>query len=592
MADASAKPPPPPPPPPPPVVVPNIAMFNFTTPTPGAGLRGKKGDGAGDTGNVLINALGVPFFSTGKIPVDDIQKAVVTIKTSFEDGSGSDDELKTAIQYQNYTLVCFLLSVVNSDSLPTGSEDTRDMASRSLAFAAEICPGLWPSFSEIGSLNAHIAMILQAARSAIQCVNILLSNLPQTGPANPEFAYLGYDDRDARDYNMEGYAADSAQAEEEKARIEGETHRIQDTVMVWLLMLYQMFSHPLAPLRKKVVATRLKQQQQKQGGSNGSGSSGSSSGRYSSKRLQKLHDTASTSTSTSTSSSSSGGVLRLESIDIILYLRDTLTAGLLSLLCSRRLADDAYSQCMKAVAVLNSQMPPLHPTERNFNELTAFFATVDVTPTLEPAEVNGLSQALLNLLNENGYPHIHAQETLAVIRLCKDLLHVAPTPTTAATAPIVKHEDEDDQDAEAADLGATFISVGSVDSSGAHTTGSDASAPAMVGNGANAAGAEDVLNISINTGSTAEYAENMNNVNANNNRGHFYTNDIKVLVDICIRELFNIPPTGSSSASGSSSGDSTATSAEIYGQVRFMYLELLDAIISKSSWSSSGECYM
>ncbi len=33
---------------------------------------------------------------------------------------------------------------------------------------------------------------------------------------------------------------------------------------------------------------------------------------------------------------------------------------------------------------------------------------------------------MLHLLNECGYPHIHGSETLAVIRLCKDVLHVEP----------------------------------------------------------------------------------------------------------------------------------------------------------------------
>jgi hypothetical protein len=35
---------------------------------------------------------------------------------------------------------------------------------------------------------------------------------------------------------------------------------------------------------------------------------------------------------------------------------------------------------------------------------------------------------VLHLLNEIGYPHIHGSETLAVIRLCKDVLHVEPQP--------------------------------------------------------------------------------------------------------------------------------------------------------------------
>lgn len=48
-------------------------------------------------------------------------------------------------------------------------------------------------------------------------------------------------------------------------------------------------------------------------------------------------------------------------------------------------------------------------------------------------------KGILYLLNECGYPNIHNAETLAVIRLCKDLLHVEK--------PEAEDEETEDSDA-------------------------------------------------------------------------------------------------------------------------------------------------
>eukprot|EP00128_Syssomonas_multiformis_P014328 Colp12_sorted_trinity150504_noHs@19110 len=101
-------------------------------------------------------------------------------------------------------------------------------------------------------------------------------------------------------------------------------------------------------------------------------------------------------------------------------------------------------------------------------------------------------------------------------------------------------------------------------------------------------------------------------MHSNYARGHFYTNDVKVMVDIIVRELCNIPHNTSgitnladidnynncSGITGASQRDKrTSSRAEtiahvLHGTVRYAYLELLDAIVNKSSWTSSGDCYM
>lgn len=55
-------------------------------------------------------------------------------------------------------------------------------------------------------------------------------------------------------------------------------------------------------------------------------------------------------------------------------------------------------------------------------------------------------QGVLYLLNECGYPNIHSAETLAVIRLCKDLLHVEQSKGSAGSAGEEGEGEEDGTD--------------------------------------------------------------------------------------------------------------------------------------------------
>mmetsp|Transcript_52998 Transcript_52998/g.104586 ORF Transcript_52998/g.104586 Transcript_52998/m.104586 type:complete len:255 (+) Transcript_52998:94-858(+) len=215
-----------------------------------------------------------------------------------------------------------------------------------------------------------------------------------------------------------------------------------------------------------------------------------------------------------------------------------LSQRILDLLHHRKLSDDAHSQCVKVFVLINSQIPRIQQADTN--EVAETFAKMD-----SGEAGDNISQDLLHLLNEVGYPNIHGAETIPAVRIFRDVLNVEPLEVQDN---IVKWQSED----------------------------------GMVQN-------------------------SLCSDNPHHARGHFYTNDVKVLVDIIIRELRNIPHNTSgliatrlelvgchrrSGCARNSGSTADQIASVLHGQIRYVYLELLDAVVSKSTWSSLGECYM
>eukprot|EP01034_Spumella_vulgaris_P030333 gene30333-37530_t len=176
---------------------------------------------------------------------------------------------------------------------------------------------------------------------------------------------------------------------------------------------------------------------------------------------------------------------------------------------AKQLPEEAYLYSIKLVAEVNFQFPL---PEDNSCEIATCFSRID-----SHEEGVNISQGLLHLLNENGYPNI-SEETPAILRLCTDLLYV-------------------------------------------HSTSEEKKKKSSSGS------REKHDEISLN-------------------KGHFYTNDIKILIDLILREMRNIPYNCEETATYS------AGQIALHGQVRYMYLELIDAILQESGWSSAGQCYL
>lgn len=209
-----------------------------------------------------------------------------------------------------------------------------DAASRCVAFAAGIYSNLWPEFC---AAPEKALLALQACKKAGERIGQLVASLPKKGSPNEHGGYLGYDERDRLDFDSEGYT------EVDKTHLEEEAARIQDTIMVWLLMMYQIFSQPLSQISKKVIACRTRK-----------------NNRYSSRRLQQLKRSSNTELIADIYALD----LALDNLDMVAFFTD-LTAVLLDLLIRKCLTEDAHCQCIKVVTVMNMQMPRLQQADTN-----------------------------------------------------------------------------------------------------------------------------------------------------------------------------------------------------------------------------------
>lgn len=222
-----------------------------------------------------------------------------------------------------------------------GSE-TQDAAAKCLAFAGDIHSGLWVQYSTSPS---RLLLVLRAAKAAALRIEALLASLPARAGPNDHGGYLGYDERDAADYDMEGYSAGSGSGR--SAELEELVPQIQEAVMVWLLFLQHAFSEPLPAIAKKVVSCRTRK---------------STAGRYSSRRMLKASQQGAGAAELVADVFASG--VTLDALDVVAYFVE-LAGLLLGLLLKKRLAEEAHNNCVKAVTYLNAQLPRQQQAETN-----------------------------------------------------------------------------------------------------------------------------------------------------------------------------------------------------------------------------------
>lgn len=214
--------------------------------------------------------------------------------------------------------------------------ECEDAASRCIAFAGGIYSNLWPEFC---GTPEKALLALQASQKAGVRIGILVASLPKKAGPNEHGGYLGYDERDRLEFDSEGYGGES-----DKTQSEDEEARIQDAILVWLLMLFHIYSQPLPQISKKVISCRARK-----------------NNRYSSSRkLQQLKAGAGTELTADIFALD----LALDNLDIVTFMTD-LTAMLLDLLVRKCLTEDAHSQCIKVVVCMNMQMPRLQQADTN-----------------------------------------------------------------------------------------------------------------------------------------------------------------------------------------------------------------------------------
>eukprot|EP00981_Chlorochromonas_danica_P009535 scaffold2721_cov181-Ochromonas_danica.AAC.13 len=333
------------------------------------------------TDNELVNSLSEHFFISGSIQMDNLPEVMEIIRVAFEDGGSTDEIIIEACQYMEFALIDFLLAVTSSDRPESA------IASRCLAFASNIFDDLWVQYTAFHPRK--LCNVLLACKVVPKKVRQLAT---LNTPVKRRSSYLGYDPRDKRDFNVEGYDEEDARYEQEIAFKAG----IEDSIMVYLLLLSQFFYKHQEDITIHIANSR----------DLSSRSTPSVEENYELKmsELVNMEDCIDQLVV-------DRSLLDRYCSDILLYLVQTM----LSIACST--FEDATQHCVKIVSAINDQFPPLS-ADRPTTEVARFFIQADKQPNAE----GKLTKTLLYILNENGYPNMIEGEALAACKMCIHLL--------------------------------------------------------------------------------------------------------------------------------------------------------------------------
>eukprot|EP01036_Dinobryon_divergens_P030458 gene30458-39703_t len=295
----------------------------------------------------------------------------------------------------------------------------RQKVIRLLGLLGSIYSSLWVDFMSSES-SAVFVVTSSATNNLIMILEETLHSIQKhrsDDKLKPREVYMGYDKRDMADYNSEGYERnhedDPLSEEERNLLAEKEALAIDGKTL--LLILQQMYGQ----------------------------------------RSDALSDAI----NNNIEYTSSTIVTKLSNnVETLLHL-------------AKGLEEESFMQIINIVSLINGHFIP--SILDNQTEISRVFACVESS---EDYGVN-ISQGLLHIINEHGYPSVRQFETLAVVKFCTDLIYT-DTPSSPSSS---------------------------------------------------SSSSSDILDVS----------------------GHFYTNDIKILVEIITRELSNIPFVGRAASSDS-----------------------------------------
>lgn len=106
---------------------------------------------------------------------------------------------------------------------------------RCLAFAGNICESIWSNFT---FTHSHLWVLLQIVQDSLKKIETLVA---YRAPVVHRKSYHGYDKRDMKDFGSEGYEEE----ERELEKLRREKADREDRVMTKLLLLTQIFLHPI-----------------------------------------------------------------------------------------------------------------------------------------------------------------------------------------------------------------------------------------------------------------------------------------------------------------------------------------------------------
>ena len=172
---------------------------------------------------------------TEQVDIDSIIGKLEELETLFQ--SGSESDWLYSLKYEQFVLFhnLFTMLLLNQAVIPV-----RDACIRCIAYAGNIHKRLWSEYiakyghQSLFEFTSVVAKVVEAA--AITAKNIL----PRALPAIP---YHGFDERDIKEYNLQGYEQKQEQILEPLSSMNLES--IDSTLQYWLLAAYQAYAYKL-----------------------------------------------------------------------------------------------------------------------------------------------------------------------------------------------------------------------------------------------------------------------------------------------------------------------------------------------------------
>jgi len=185
----------------------------------------------------LMNA----FINGEHLSEENLEGYLLKLEDDIENGKLCDDEIMTCAKMNYFEVPRFLLKMILQDS-----NETRlcSRAFRCLAFLGNVYLQLWVDFL-CSSADCGFDSVLLAISSTTRLVDILeelvaVSTQLSAQQVKP-VSYLGYDSRDIKDFNIEGYDLTIPISQ-----------RSVDTdldIMTILLLLHQLYCHSSETLK-------------------------------------------------------------------------------------------------------------------------------------------------------------------------------------------------------------------------------------------------------------------------------------------------------------------------------------------------------
>eukprot|EP01033_Poteriospumella_lacustris_P010464 gene10464-7439_t len=375
--------------------------------------------------------------------------------------------LEEIFKFSDFAVVKFLLNAILHNL------GTVDVLVRCLAFAGNIYEVLWVEFA---NRSAHLLLLIHSTEYLLKSVYEL--SIFREKPIHRR-SYHGFDKRDIKDYNMEGFEDEERELEE---RSQAKADR-EERMMTMLLAATHFYQQPLDLLSVFIENQRDRGQ-----------------------------GTESVEITSSLDPDVISERIICERLPVIAELIFDVTHSIF---------EDGLHQAIRLLVALSQQYPPLRPiipsdaseeeqvrqNMGSYTELSVLFVRTD----RERADGGHLQQTLLYVLNENSYPNLAYMEAMALLRFVINIL---------------------------------FTRLSSV------------------------AGAADADNKTPFEASGADAG----NEDEQGNPGNFYVNDLKVLIEVCLRELTNVVR-----HSGERKWDT----------LRLRYLHVIQAVLHQTNWSQA-----